>query len=205
MNTPKPSEKLSALENGLLGTAKRVGELETLVYSLARENDMIRDAFSLLNQKMNSALELITEGLAPTDENINRKSVEMKVSNLTRLVEDFVADGRLSLSHEVTLNSFVVGRELKKDGTVANPRFQFPVKGLSEEDQLKIIGKKTGDLLEGPQDQENSLSLEITEVYDIIEAKMELSVESKNDSESSVEENSISSEPQNETEVSQQA
>jgi hypothetical protein len=161
---PKASERLSAIENALVPTQRRVGELEMVLFNLSRENEILKDALQLLHEKLESVIVLANEGKTLSNENINEKVVLLKEQALKDKVQDLVDAGQVKVAEEVTDNSLVVARELNKDGTVENPRIQFLTSRLIEELQNKFVGKKVGELVKGEEDK---LDLEIMEIYDI--------------------------------------
>jgi vacuolar-type H+-ATPase subunit I/STV1 len=166
----KPSEKLSVLEQQSLSTARRVGEMEMIIFNLARENDILREAVQLLDEKLNSTIELIAEGKALTNENINEKAVELKEKLLKQKVDESLANGRIELTEVVGDNSFVVARELDDNGQVINPRIQFLTAKLVPELKDKIVGKQTGELV---KTEEGKLSLELMEIYNFVEIPLQ--------------------------------
>ena len=170
-NTKKPSagERLSALERMLVPTVKRTGELEMLMFNISKENEILKDALQLLNDKQLAVISLANEGLALSDHNINEKIVKLKELDLKKRLELLVIEGHIEASNIITNNSFIVARELNKDGTVNNPRIQFMTARLIEDLQEKFLGKKIGDLLKG---EENKLDMEIMEVYSFIEQEL---------------------------------
>lgn len=161
---PKASERLSAIENALIPTQRRVGELEMVLFNLSRENEILKDALQLLHEKLESVIALSNEGQPLTNENINEKVVLLKELALKDKVKQMEDAGQIQAAEEATNNSLIVARELNKDGTVENPRIQFLTARLIEELQNKFIGKKVGDLIKGDEDK---LDLEIMEIYDI--------------------------------------
>jgi len=167
---PSAGERLSALERTIVPAVQRVGELEMLMFNLSRENEILKDALQLLNDKQLAVISLANEGSPLTDHNINEKIVKLKELDLKQRMESLVENGHIEASEEITENSFVVSRELNKDGTVNNPRIQFMTARLVEEIQSKFVGKKVGDLIVG--EEENSLDMEIMEVYSFIEQEL---------------------------------
>ena len=161
---PKASERLSAIENALVPTQRRVGEMEMILFNLSRENEILKDALQLLHEKLESVIALANEGKTLSNENINEKVVLLKEQSLKDKVQDLVYAGQIESSEEVTDNSLVVARELNKNGTVENPRIQFLTSRLIEELQNKFVGKKVGELVKGEEDK---LDLEIMEIYNI--------------------------------------
>lgn len=174
----KPSEKLKVIEEHSLKlnnfvqiVATRVGELETLLFRLARENDILKDAVGLMNQKLDATIQLSREGLEITDETLEERIVQMKVDKMEQSVKKLLEENKIELAQDVTEDSLVVSRELNKDGTVANPRLQFIPSRLHEQTREKFVGKKSGDLVTG--DGEDSLDVEIFEVYNFVQPKQE--------------------------------
>jgi hypothetical protein len=161
---PKASERLSAIEQQLLPTQRRVGELEKIVFNLSRDNEILKDALQLIHEKLESVIALANEGKSLSNENINEKVVMLKEQALKDKVQDLINAGQIKQAEKVTNNSLVVARELNKDGTVENPRIQFLTSRLSEEYQEKFLDKAVGELVKS---DDNKLDLEIMEVYDI--------------------------------------
>jgi hypothetical protein len=166
---PKAGERLSAIERMLVPAVQRIGELEMLAFQLSRENDVLKDALQLLHEKQESIISLINEGTPLTNENINNKATRLRELELEQKTKQLVDDGHVESAEEITDNSFVVARELNKDGTVENPRIQFMTARLVPEIQEKFIGKKVGELVEGEDDK---LDMEVMEIYSFIEKQL---------------------------------
>ena len=167
---PSAGERLSALERTVVPAVQRLGELEMLMFNLSRENEILKDALQLLNDKQLAVISLANDGLPLSDNNINEKIVKLKELDLKQRMEALVENGHIEASEEITSNSFVVARELNKDGTVNNPRIQFMTARLVEEIQARFLEKKVGDLVVG--EKEESLDMEIMEVYSFIEQEL---------------------------------
>ncbi len=170
----KASERLDLIEKGLApitetvnATARRTGEMELIIYNLSRENEILKDALQLIHEKLDAVIDLSKNGTELSQENINSTVVSIKENNLKERVDTQIKEGNIKLIDEVDGNSFVVARELNKEGEVVNPRLQFVMNRLVEELQNKFIGKKTGELMVG--EEENSLDIEIIEIYELIE------------------------------------
>lgn len=176
----KPSEKLNIIEQSLYNTQRRVGEMEVIVYNVSRENEILRDALQLLDQKLNSVVSLSNEGKPLTNENINEKSVELKEQVLKERIQSMLDADKIEKAEEIGLDSIIVGRECNKDGEVENPRIQFLASRLSEDLKQRFVGKKVGELMVGDDDR---LDIEIMEIYNY------KPVEIKSDSEEEVEGN----------------
>lgn len=162
----KATEKLAALEQLTMSMARRVGELELVLYTHSRENEILKEALQLINQKLDAVVSLSSAGAALTDENINSAIVSMKEQELKSRVDTYLQEGRLVAVEEVSDNSMIVSRELNEAGEVVNPRLQFVVGRLIEDLKNKFVGKKVGDLIKG---DEGKLDIEIIEIYNIVE------------------------------------
>lgn len=166
---PKASEKLKALENQLMATARRTGEMELIIYNLSRENEILKDALQLLHDKQESVIALLREGQGLSDDNINNKVTDLKVAALKQKVDELVENGQIVAAQEIGDNSLVVSRELNQKGEVENPRLQFLTSRLVEELKTKFVGKKVGDLIENDGE---TLNIEIIEIYNFAEQKL---------------------------------
>lgn len=166
---PKASEKLKALENQLMATARRTGEMELIIYNLSRENEILKDALQLLHDKQESVIALLREGQGLSDDNINNKVTDLKVAALKQKVDELVENEQIVVAQEIGDNSLVVSRELNQKGEVENPRLQFLTSRLVEELKTKFVGKKVGDLIENDGE---TLNIEIIEIYNFAEQKL---------------------------------
>lgn len=164
----KATEKLAALEQLTMSMARRVGELELILYTHSRESEILKEALQLINQKLDAVVMLSASGASLTDENINSAIVSMKEQELKSRVDAYVQEGRLIAIEEVGGESMIVGRELNESGVVENPRIQFLVGRLIDELKEKFVGKKVGDLIKG---ENGKLDIEIMEIYNIVEEK----------------------------------
>lgn len=176
---PKASERLTALEAQMVpiientnATARRTGEMEMIIYNLSRESEILREALQLFHEKLDAVITLTNKSEPLTDDNINAAVVEAKTVDLANRVKVQLEEGKIALAEEINENSFVVGRELNKDGTVANPRLQFIMGRLVPELQEKFTGIKTGELV--TTEGEDKLDIEIMEIYDFVEQELEL-------------------------------
>jgi FKBP-type peptidyl-prolyl cis-trans isomerase (trigger factor) len=180
----KSKEKLENLSEQSMATARRVGEMELILYNIARENEILKDALQLLHEKLDAVITLQNRGLPLIDSNINEAVVEMKVNSLKERVDEMLKQGAIKTTDTVGEDSLIVSRELSKEGKVENPRLQFLVGRLIDELKSKFVGKKVGDLVQG---EENKLDIEIMEVYDLVpkslgklDAENELPLEQNN-------------------------
>ncbi len=161
----KSKEKLENLSEQSMATARRVGEMELILYNIARENEILKDALQLLHEKLDAVITLQNRELPLSDVNINEAVVEMKVNSLKERVEEMLRQGAIKPVEVVGEDSLIVSRELSKEGRVENPRLQFLVGRLVDELKSKFVGKKTGELIEG---EDNKLNIQIMEIYDLV-------------------------------------
>jgi hypothetical protein len=180
----KSKEKLENLSEQSMITARRVGEMELILYNIARENEILKDALQLLHEKLDAVISLQNRELPLSEGNINEVVVEMKVNSLKERVDQMLQQGAIKVTDVVGEDSLIVSRELNKEGKVENPRLQFLVGRLIDELKSRFVGKKTGDLIQG---EENKLDIEIMEIYDLvpvglgkIDANNELPLEQNN-------------------------
>ena len=173
---PKAGERLDALEVAfsqqsemLTATARRVGEMEIIMYNISRENEMLKDALQLTHEKLDAVITLQNEGQPLSTDNINAKVTEMKELALKQKIDDMVENGNIEPVDTVEENSLIVSRELSKEGELVNPRLQFMVGRLVEELKSKFVGKKAGDMVEGEGDK---LNIEILEIYKVVEQQI---------------------------------
>jgi hypothetical protein len=132
--------------------------------NMARDMMTIKEAIKLLGNKLDSVVKASARGEALTDEVIAKIMVENNVEELKEKVENLKAQGVLVTAEEIGPNSFVVGRELAEDGSIANPRMQFVVSALQGEIKDKFPGAKAGQILDL---QEGKFKFEVQEVYNI--------------------------------------
>lgn len=161
----KSKEKLENLTEQSMATARRVGEMELILYNIARENEILKDALQLLHEKLDAVITLQNRGLPLNDSNINEAVVEMKENSLKERVTEMLQQGSIRPVEVVGEDSLIVSRELSKKGKVENPRLQFLVGRLVDELKTKFVGKKVGELIQG---EENKLDIEIMEIYDLV-------------------------------------
>lgn len=160
----KSKEKLESLSEQSLSMARRLGEMELIVFNLSRENHLLKQGLSMLNDKLDAIVNVQKESLTLTDDNINNAMVKIKENSLKEKVDEMLERNLIEKTEEIETDSFVVGRELNKDGGVENPRIQFLVESLSDHFKSKLLGKKAGDLAS----EDGKLDLEIMEVYKIV-------------------------------------
>lgn len=151
------SQRIDDMERGLMA-------LYQTADNMARDLMTIKEAIKLLGNKLDSVVKASARGELLSDEVIAKIMVENNVEELKEKVTNLVSQGILVAAEEVGSNSFVVGRELGEDGTVANPRMQFVVSALQPEVRDKFPSAKVGQVLDL---QEGKWKFEIQEVYSI--------------------------------------
>jgi len=171
---PKASEKLESLEKMVVSmseqlnnTSKRSGEMELIIYSLSRENEIIKDALQLLHDKLDAVIAI--SGGELTSDNIEASIVSKKVQSLKDGIDKGLEAGNIKPADVVSDQSLIVSRETDKDGEVQNPRLQFMVGRLSPQLASKFVGKLVGDLVKGEEDK---LDIEIMEIYNFVEKEL---------------------------------
>lgn len=169
---PSSKEKLELLAEQLMGSMQRTGELEMVVYNISRENEILRNAIQLIHEKLNAVINLQNSNQSLSDENINNEIVKMKENSLKQKVDEMLEKGNIELAETVGEDSFIVSRELDKNGKVENPRLQFLVAALNEDLKAKFLGKKAGDLVVASEDK---LDIEIMEIYNLAAKKLDSS------------------------------
>lgn len=168
----KATERLSLLEESMINiietvnaTTKRTGELELIIYNLSRESEILREALQLVHEKLDAVISLSGNDNY-SDENISQSMIDAKVEGMAAKVKEQLDLGNLEVIEEIGEESFVVTRELNKDGTVENPRLQFLMAKLTPEMKAKFVGVKAGELVAGDDDK---LDIEISEIYNFVE------------------------------------
>jgi hypothetical protein len=59
----KSKEKLETLSEQTMNLARRLGEMELIVYNLSRENSILKQGLSLLNDKLDAIVNVQKESL----------------------------------------------------------------------------------------------------------------------------------------------
>ena len=166
---PRSKEKLETLTEQALNTARRISEMELIVFNIARENEILRNALQLIHEKLEAVISLQNNNQSLTNENINEAVVKMKEASLKEKIDAMVKEGTIELADTVGEDSLIVSRELSKEGKVENPRLQFLVGRLVDELKNKFLNKKVGDLIVG---EDNKLDIEIMEIYNLVAKPM---------------------------------
>lgn len=167
--------KKTAIER-LEDLEKRVGIAENTANSIiqaiqplanmAQDLMGLREAVKLLNNKLDAVVKCINAGTALTDENLSSQMTANNAKDLEEKVTKMVADGLLASTDTVGKESFVVINEADETGKIVNPRMQFLLSALqNEEIRSKLEGSKVGaNIAVG----EKGASLNILEAYNIV-------------------------------------
>lgn len=151
------SQRIDDMERGLMA-------LYQTADNMARDMMTIKEAIKLLGNKLDSVVKASARGETLSDEVIAKIMVENNVEELKEKVTNLVTQGVLAAEEVVGPNSFVVGREIAEDGSIANPRMQFVVSALAPDVRDKFPGAKAGETLTL---QEGKWKFEVQEVYAI--------------------------------------
>jgi regulator of replication initiation timing len=141
-NKKTATERLEVLEN----TANSIIQAIQPVANMAQDLMSLREAVKLLNNKLDSVVKAINAGTALTDENLNAIMTDNNAKELQDKVTKMVSDGLLVTTDTITKDSFVVINEQDGTGKIVNPRMQFLLSALNNEEvRAKLDGAKVGD------------------------------------------------------------
>jgi len=170
-------DKKNQPQHKKLTAAQRIDALENLVAHqseqiaiLADENDKNRSFIGSLARRINATIQVAENG-SLTENAVNRLILDENVKELESKLQYLVERGVLErdLEGPVTEKSFVIGRDMSKDGNVVNPRIQFAVGSVGDHLKTQFLGKKLGDTV---QNSEDETSFEITELYKVIDPRV---------------------------------
>lgn len=157
-------QKLQALEAA-------VTTLDQALYNMSKQVAALREAMSLINDKLTSVVEGLSTGAQINDAVLDQLNQARKLNELKGKIQKLVDDGIAKKSDTSTENSVLVFREMNNDGTVANQRIQAAVVSLDKTVQEKLVGKIVGDKIVLQDDAASYL--EIEEIYEIVKATEE--------------------------------
>jgi regulator of replication initiation timing len=152
------NEKITDLEAAMINAYQ-------MMNNMAQDLAATKEAGNLLGMKTEAIISLLSSGSTVSSESVVASVQAQRAERMAEDVSNLVAQGVLTATDTVAERSFIVARDLDKDGSgkVINPRLQFVVSNLDEETKAKLVGKKIGDrLIEDGKNQ-----LEILEVYAI--------------------------------------
>jgi len=164
----QPVDKRTATQK-IADLEAAVMELYQTIQIMGRDLSIAKDAIKLLGNKLDSVVQAAATGQPINDETVAKLMVSNNVEELKQKVSNLVAQGFLQPSETVPENAFVVGREENDKGETVNPRLQFSLSALENEDfRNKIKAAKIGDVINL---QEDKLRFVLLEVYAIVAAQ----------------------------------
>jgi hypothetical protein len=172
MSKGNDNKQMTAAQR-LLGLEQSVGALDQTLYNQAQQLSMVRDALTLLNEKVNAMVTLMSLNQPVNDSTIDQAIEQKRIEDMKKKVENLVKSGSLEKAEEVSKKSFLVVREMNSEtGAVINPRLQFAVSILNQESLEKLLGKKAGDSVKFVEN--NPAVIEIEEVYNVVIKDVEM-------------------------------
>lgn len=173
-NTKK---KLEAKKEASLTAAQRIEVLEKttaairqMIEVMANEMDKIQQSQLALAERLDATLKVSSAGQI-SEKAVDQFVVEKKIKEMADTVEALVKQGALVPADEITENSFVIGKELTKEGEVISARTQASTQSLAQPIREALVGKKKGDLISFEQ---NELSFMVEEVYSVAKQNSQL-------------------------------
>ena len=162
------AQKIEALENMVMAQNQNID-------MLADEIDRLRQLITGLNKRVNASIQAAEQGEV-TGESVNKIIMNENMKELEAKISFLVDQGVLERNDELEISeqTFVVGREIDAEGNVVNPRVQFAVNSIDKDVRNRLMTKKAGDVIGY---SETEPSLEITEVYQIIDPKIKKNFE----------------------------
>ncbi len=161
-NKKTATERLELLENTVQNIIQAIQPLA----NMSQDFMNLREATKLLNNKLNATIECTNTGLALTDENIGQIMTKNNAKELEDKVTKMVSEGMLVASNTVTKDSFVVVNEADETGKIVNPRMQFLLSALTNEEiRSKLEGSTVGANI--PVGDKGA-SLNLLEAYNIV-------------------------------------
>lgn len=161
-NKKTATERLEVLENTVNSIIQAIQPLANMAQDLMA----LREAVKLLNNKLDAVVKSINAGTALTDENLGQLMTENNAKELQDKVTKMVTDGLLAATDTVSKDSFVVISEADETGKIVNPRMQFLLSALqNEEIKAKLEGATVGANI--PVGDKGA-SLNVLEAYNIV-------------------------------------
>ncbi len=161
-NKKTATERLEILENTVNSIIQAVQPLANMAQDLMG----LREAVKLLNNKLDVTIKCINSGTQLTDENLSQGMTENNAKDLQDKVTKMVSDGLLAATDTIGKDSFVVINEQDDSGKIVNPRMQFLLSALqNEEIRGKLEGATVGSNI--PVGDKGG-SLNVLEAYNIV-------------------------------------
>lgn len=161
-NKKTASERLEIVENTVNSLIQAVQPMANMAQDLMA----LREAVKLLNNKLDAVVKCTNAGSPLTDENLNQVMTQNNAKELEDRVSKMVSDGLLAATDVVQKDSFVVINEADSNGKIVNPRMQFLLSALqNEEIKGKLEGATVGANVPVG---ESGASLNVLEIYNIV-------------------------------------
>lgn len=161
-NKKTATERLELLENTVNSIIQAIQPLGNMSQDLMG----LREAVKLLNNKLDAVVKSINAGTALTDENLGQIMTQNNASDLQEKVTKMVNDGLLAATDTIGKDSFVVINEQDEAGKIVNPRMQFLLSALqNDEIRGKLEGSTVGSNI-AVGDKGGSLN--VLEAYNIV-------------------------------------
>lgn len=161
-NKKTATERLELLENTVNNIIQAIQPLANMAQDLMA----LREATKLLNNKLDSVVKCVNTNTALTEENIGQVMTDNNAKDLQEKVTKMIGDGLLSAADTVSKDSFVVINEADETGKIVNPRMQFLLAALNNEEiRGKLDGAKVGTNISVG---DKGGSLNVLEAYNIV-------------------------------------
>ena len=140
------------------------------IQTLLEQNEGFRQALSALARRLNATIQSGEKGTI-NNEAVNQVLVDENIRELKSKVDLLKKNGIIEEDPKGTVGerTFLIGREINKEGEEINPRMQFAVASLTPEGKEKVNGRKKGDVVDNFSG--DGSNLEIKELYHIAEEK----------------------------------
>jgi hypothetical protein len=165
------TQRIEILERQVI----KLGQLiDQQVVILAKEIDTLREVIVKLNQRINATIQA-GEGGSLSNDVVDNIMIKNDIKKMETDVEYLVKSGVLKKDNETpaTENTFVVGRNVDKEGNIVNPRLQFAISTLENEEIKKMfIGAIVGNVIKAQV--EGDSDIEITELYSITQPEKDI-------------------------------
>jgi hypothetical protein len=160
--TKTASERLETLENTLDRVIQHIQPMDLMAKDLLA----MKEALKLLNNKVDSVVKALNDQQPLTPETINANMLANNEAELKDKVTALVKSGTLATADTTSKDSFLALSEADAQGTVINPRIQFLLSNLQNEElRSKLEGTKVGDTV-ATDDKGNTVT--VLEIYNIV-------------------------------------
>jgi bisphosphoglycerate-dependent phosphoglycerate mutase len=168
MKETKKQEKTVTAAQRIEMMETTTSTLKRMIEVIAEEMDKIQQAQIALAKRLEATLKVAGEDGGLNEDRVNEFVVNQQVKEYKEKVDLLISQGVMMATEKIGDNSFVVGKELTKEGEVVSPRTQASTRSLPEEVAKALFGKKVGDLVSFGDEK---LAFQIDEVYDIASPK----------------------------------